>query len=305
MIKIYANKLNSMTLNKGLLVLLGLVFFLPLMGQKKLQVASKTINRNIVYKEGDRLNIDAHKAKIFVDTWEKDEVRIRLRITSKHPEKQTASRDLEKMQIEIEKESGEIYIKNFLDTEKAKSSLHAVYQVTVPVYCPLNLKNDYGNANIDKLHSNLDVEGEFCPVQLSNVKGEVNITSYYGDIEAKYISGSVNIDSRRSNIDMAHLTGVYNIQATYAIVKINAHPSLVSLDINADKSDVYFDTPKLDAFTFSLLAEHGAIKVPKELEFALKKNKDYLKQAVLNKGMANGASINISTTFGKIHIGDF
>lgn len=277
-----------------------------LKAQDELQVVTKTITKNIPYKSGDTVFVDGKKAEIIVNTWERDEVKIQVKLSSKHPLQIRAEKDMEMANVVTEKIGNSIYIKNDFGPEEQKpeSNLSARYQILMPTYCPLTLKNHFGQTDIEALKSDIEVAGEFSKIRLNNVKGNVNITSYFGDIEAQYLTGDVTINSRRSNIDMSNLAGDFEIKAQYGLVKIDANQTLINLDIEAEKSDVHF-TPYLGMnkeMYYNLLAEYGKISVPKDLKFDFLENSSKSQKAIYGT-YKDGYAINITTSFGKIIIG--
>ena len=272
----------------------------------ELSVVSQTMLETIPYTEGDELFIDGKKAEIIINTWDRNEIKVQLKITSKHPERKTAEKDLQNSEYTIEKLNNAIYVRNnpSPDGLKISSNIQARYQVVMPKDCPLNLRNNFGSADIEKLNGHIELDGEFSTIRLNNVQGDVNITSYFGDIEAQYISGQVKIDSKRSNIDMSDVSGDFDIKAKFGVVRINTNQSLINLDVEAEKSDVYFNplTIKEKSVFYNLLSEYGSIYVPKEYNFNILENSAHSKKAILG-GFENNYAINIATTFGKITIG--
>ncbi len=281
-----------------------LLFVIQIHAQEELQVVSQTILKSVDFEKNDKIFIDGKKAEIIVSTWDKEEVKVLLKIKSKHPVKSIAEADLKKAVHVIEKIEDKIYIKNDLNAEltKPESAITARYQILIPTYASLTLKNNFGKTNVEEIVGNLNIEGEYSQIRLNNVKGDVNITSYFGDIEAQYISGQVSIDSKRSNIEMSELSGAFDIKAKYAVIKVNANQQLIDLNIDAERSDVIYNPILGSKIYYNLLAEYGKISVPKEIDFNFLENSAATKKAISGSNQ-NMSSIKINTTFGDIKIG--
>lgn len=284
-----------------LFLFLGLTLGAQTTDSEKIHVAQKTIEKTMSFEEGQKVYLSGMRANIRVSSWEKQEVKVVLTLKAKNADAAQAAKDLESFTYSFGMEDQQIQIENGIPEEKSSSNLIAEYRITIPTYCPIDIKNHFGDMDIDKLASSVDVNSEFGTVRLTNIKGNVNVISYFGDIEAQYISGNVKISSRRSDIKMANLTGVYDIKAEYALININAHPSLISMNIDAKKSDVFFDSPKREAFSYNLETDNGKIKVPDFMKFDF--NILERRTEAFSSGVSNSSPINIKTTFGKITIG--
>lgn len=284
-----------------LLLIMGTTLGAQNTDSETIKVAQKTIEKTLPFAEGNKVYLMGQRANIRVSSWEKQEVKVVLTLKAKNANKDQAAKDLETFTYSFGIEDKKINIENTIPEEKSSSNLIAEYRITIPTYCPIDIQNHFGDMDIDKLASSVDVNSEYGTVRLTNIKGNVNVVSYFGDIEAQYISGNVNINSRRSDIKMANLTGVYDIKAEYALININAHPSLISMNIDAKKSDIFFDSPKREAFSYNLETNNGKIKVPDFMKFDF--NILDRRTEAFSSGVSNSSPINIKTTFGKITIG--
>lgn len=277
--------------------------------QVQLQVVTKRIEKTIVYKTGNHVYIKGEKAEVMVETWDKSKVEVVMKLIAKHPDRKIAAQDLEKMHHQIEKKGTEIIIKNYIEPKeganKPLANLKANYIVYVPMDCPVTLDNYFGKANIQNLSSNLSLESEFCSIGLANIKGDVGIKTRFGDIIGELIEGNVNIEARRSNITLSRLTGKFDINAKYGIISIFADESYLDLNINADKSDVYFYDASLAAYNYALASLHGKITTPKRMNFEVEENENGLKKANFRPSAEmSGVRVAINVSFGEIRIAE-
>ncbi len=275
-----------------------------LSAQKVLQVASRTIEKTFPYQQGAELNIEGEKAEIRVSTWERDEVKIKLEIFSRHPEKHEAARSLEAMRWKVDQHANKIYFRNYIDEKlNPSAALKAVYTVLLPADCPVYLKNHFGMTDVRELSRSLRINSEFSKTWLRQLQGDIQVVSSYGDVEGDGLSGNVFIQANRGDISLHRLQGRVDIVSKYGVVKLFTAPTdpLLSLNITADRSDVYFFDPQPGLYGYTLTAHYGNITAPADLRFNFVENSRSLKRAVFNPGKETG-TISIKITFGDIVI---
>lgn len=275
--------------------------------QTMLQVVTKTIEKTFPYKNGYELNIEGEKAEIMVRTWEREEVRVLLEIIAKHPDREIAKSDIDKMSYSTEQHGNKIYFRNYLEKKgasgKPASDVKAVYTITLPADCPVYLKNNFGLTQVSDLKKQLTINSEFSKINLENISGKLGVTSRFGDIEGRKIDGDVVLATRRSDITLHDITGTWNINAQYGILKFftNPSPDLLSLNIEAEKSDVFFFDPKPNYYGYTLTAHYGKITAPRELKFNYLENSDQLKKAIFSSQIGT-SNISVKISFGDIVI---
>ena len=290
----------------SILSVLCLVFG-DLAAQTTLQVVTKTIEKTLPYKNGNEVNIEGEKAEIKVETWSKNEVKVLAEITSKHPDRKTAEADLNLMVYSSEQHGNNIYFRNYVSVgkngKKPESDLKVIYTITLPADCPMYLKNSYGLTQVSNLSRALQIHSEFSKIDLENLRGQIAINTRFGDIEGRQIDGNVTINSRRSDIELHDIKGTWNINSQYGVLKFftNPSPELLSLNIDAEKSDVYFFDPKPGYYGYTLTAHYGTISVPQDLKFNYLENTNQLKKAIFSSKIGS-SNISIKISFGDIVI---
>ena len=273
-----------------------------------LQVISKKIEKTFFYAQGYDVSIEGEKAEMDIQTWDKNEVFVQIELVSKHPEIKVAVEDMEKIKVMLNPEGKHIVIRNFVaeaDKETVKSSIRAKYTINLPADCPVVLANYFGHANIKDLTNTLYLDSEFTTIGLTNVKGKLGIKTRFGDIAGEDIGGEVNIQAHRSNITLSSLEGKFNIDAKYGTIKVYAEQSLIDLEINADKSDVYFFDSSPSAYAYALRALNGNIHVPSIMDFDIENENSQIKRASFQPNQEiSGVRVAINVSFGEIRIGE-
>ncbi|MBI1223947.1 MAG: hypothetical protein GC192_01805 [Bacteroidetes bacterium] len=275
--------------------------------QTTLQVVTKVMENTFPYKNGTEVNIEGEKAEIKVETWNRTEVKVLVELISKHADKKTAQADLDQMVYSTEQAGMNLYFRNYVSTlkgaKKPSSDLKAIYTITLPADCPVYLKNNYGLTQVSNLSRSLKVNSQFSRITMENVSGLVGIDTRFGDIEGSNVDGNVTINSRRSDITLHDIKGTWNINSQYGVMKFftNPSPDLLTMNISAEKSDVYFFDPKPNYYGYTLTAHYGNITVPNDLKFNYLQNTSELKKAIFSSKIGK-SNISIKISFGDIVI---
>ncbi len=287
-------------------LILLLLFSFDLQSQEVLDVVTKKVEKTLDFLNDYKLNIEGEKADVLVNTWNESKVKVELVLVSKHSDLEIAKKDLEVIKYIIERRGKIIFIQNTMEIgageEKPRSSLHAHYVITIPEQCPLNLKNHFGNADINDLKKQVIINSEYCKIKLTNIEGDISIETRFGDVIGVGLAGKVNILAARSDITLTRLKGSIDIQAKYGLIKIDADKSLIDLNIVAEKSDIMFLNPATETYSFNLTAYYGKINVPENMEFDFKEKTPTINKAELRLPVNEG-QVSIQTSFGNIVIG--
>lgn len=273
--------------------------------QEVVQVVTKVIEKTFNYQDGYEVNVEGQKAEIFVETWDKRQVGLRLEISAKHPKKDTAETDLETVNFVAERIKNKIYLRNYRygGEEQTESVLSVTYYITLPEDCPVYVKNYFGAANISNLTNRLRIFGEYSQIDIDNVKGLLDIRTRFGDIVGEKIDGNVTINARRSDVTLYEIAGNYQINAQYGILKLQPGAGLLGLDISAEKSEVYLYGDQPESFGYTLTATHGQVLTPENLRLlALEDTPEVQKVQFKPTRQETYPIITVSVTFGDVHL---
>ena len=276
-----------------------------LLAQEVVQVVTKTIEKQFDYHDGYEVNVEGQKAEIFVETWAKDEIDIRLEISAKHPDLAVAEQELETVNFVTERIKNKIYLRNYRygGAEQTSSILSVTYYITLPEDCPVYVKNYFGTANISNLRNRLRIFGEFSQIDINNVEGLIDIRTRFGDIVGERIDGNVTINARRSDVTLYEIAGNYQINAQYGILKLLPTTDLLSLDISAEKSEVHLYGDEPEQFAYLLTATHGQVTTPNNLRLLdLEDTPEVRRVQIQPPRQEHFATITVSVTFGDVHI---
>lgn len=268
------------------------------------QVVTKTIEDTYPYQRGAELAVEGEKAEIFVETWPKNEISVKVEMTAKHQNLAQAKKDLENLHFQTEKAGLKIFLKNNRLNPKQPSESEIVihYYIFLPEECPVYLKTYFGTANISNINNRLRINGEYSQINIDNVQGLLDIRTRFGDIFGEKIDGNVVINSRRSDIELVDVAGSFLINAQYGELRLSPNVRLANLQVNADKSDVYIYDPLSSTFNYSLSAIAADVQFPTELPAIVLEDTDQLSRIKIPANNELAGQIRVSVAFGKLDI---
>ena len=268
------------------------------------QVVTKTIEDTYPYRPGNEVAVEGEKAEIFVETWAKNEISIRLEMTAKHGNIETAKSDLENLTFSNKKEGMKYYLKNSrIDKEsRPESELIVHYYITLPEECPVYLKSHFGAATISNLKNRLRINGEYTQINIDNVHGLLDIRTRFGDIFGEKIDGNVVINARRSDIELLDVGGSFLINAQYGDIKLSPNANLADLQVNAEKANVYLFDPAGSPLSYTLTADNGKMNLPGELPLVMLEEGDMRSTVKIQSNREAVGQVKVSVSFGSLYL---
>jgi len=242
--------------------------------QTKIQVVSKTIEKEIDYREGMSLNISAQKADVRVTGWNRPVVSLKLRLVAKHPERKVAEKELVFMLYTI-KTNQQFEAENRFKVPQSygdvESNLKAYYEVFVPFRCPVIITNTFGETVAVQLQASLKVASEFGKITLENLAGRLDLESHYADIEGDKLNVTLNGRFENANVNLMDIGGNGQLQSKYGKLRVVPNNDLNQLKINAARTEIVVEPRSMDDFTFDVETVFSKINVPNTHQDRLKK----------------------------------
>lgn len=274
-------------------------------GDTMREVVTKTIEDVYDYESGRELAVEGEKAEIYVETWDRQKISIRVVMTARHERLETAQTELENLELITEVAGQKIFLRNRrIDKEaRPESELTVDYYIILPEECPVYLKSHFGGATISNLRNRLRINGEFTAINIDNVEGMLDIRTRFGDIVGEKINGNVVINARRSDIDLLDVGGNFTINAQYG--EINLHPNLRmrELQVNADKSDVYLYEPAGgEGLAYDLATNNGEMRLPENRHLRELERTNEWRRIQIGPSRERLGTVTVSVAFGDLHL---
>ena len=287
-----------------LIAVLMLAPVIGAMGQTKLQVITKTIEKSFAASSSTNLKIEGEKSSIKINTWNKNEIRVALKLISKGTDKEKAEQELAYQRYILEKRKETIYMKNYLVLPKSVSKLGSIqiasYDVTIPRGCKMELSNQYGDVDISNLFGVISLEVKYGKIKLENLNAAIQIQSYFGDLIVRNIDGQMDVNANHTKINLDDVAGDVKLRSTLGDVFVGGVDGIKSLEIIASKADITLDNPDYQQFNFSLESKFGDVLVPAQYEKYFKSSSDRNDKSFAYEPLVKGNTISLRTSFGNI-----
>ena len=187
----------------------------------------KRIKNHYTVQAGDLLEIDNSYGRVHVNTWDKNEVEVEVKITTKARTEEKAEEMLDRINIDIlSNEHGRHKIAYTTDIGKSlginlniNTEMTIDYTVYAPKKNPLLITNKFGDVYIDDIEGKLEVEvgyGALTTREITGQNAKVKVTFgsasissiETGEVEASYSKLSID---KASNIQVKNSFGKTNI----------------------------------------------------------------------------------------------
>lgn len=267
------------------------------------EVVTKTIEDSYPYRNGTELAVEGEKAEIFVETWDRDRVSVRVVMTARHAKLETARAELDNLELVTELGGPKIFIRNRRrdPDHRSESELSVHYYITLPEACPVYLRSHFGGATISNLRNQLRINGEFSAINIDNVQGLLDIRTRFGDVTGERIDGNVVINARRSDISLFDVGGTFTINAKYGKLNLSPNAGMRNLQVNADKSDVTIYEPAGgEGLAYELAATNGNLNLPDNRRFRILERTEERRRVQIGSASERMGTVTASVTFGDL-----
>jgi hypothetical protein len=246
----------------------------PISGQTKIQVVTRTITKVFENKQGCILDIKAEKANIQVKSSTDGKIKIKLFLIAKNPSKTIAEADLKYLDYQINESSNTISITNFFNEKNGyteiSSNLSARYEIEVPAGIILKLKNLYGETQLVGINAQINVTSGFGQIKISNLSGSINISSNYSDIKGEILHAITSIVAQNADIALKDINNPLTIKSHYGAIILEQINANVTLE--AEMTEIKIKTQNSQNIKYDITGISCDFILPEEWKNQMKKN---------------------------------
>jgi hypothetical protein len=236
----------------GILLFISLMFF-PLILNS--QEVSKEYHKEFNAGANTTLDISNKYGDVVITGWDKNQVKIDVKVTLELPNKERAEKLLSYIDVQFAETENTISAKTVIDDKfnfsgwgVSSKKFSIDYNVKMPFETALTLANKYGNTDLDELHSlvNLDVkygnlavgkltrgnEKPLSRISLAYGKGTVDQSGWL-DLSIRYVGNmdltkcqALLLDSKYSKLDLEEASSLVG-ESKYDKIRIGKINNLV------------------------------------------------------------------------------
>lgn len=264
----------------------------------------------------ETLSLKNQFGKMEIKTWDKNEIKVDIKIVVSTQEEDFANHLLEAIQIKDEKTTDEISFRTQIGDEKKgwSSNQSSKMNIDYTVYLPAKAK--------------LDATNSFGPMEFGDYSGEANITSSHGTLTAGHLSnlkslkvnfgkakiaklGNTEVNFSHTRIDIEEVTG--DLKGTINFcnsIDLPINSSVKNIDLKNSHTSLYLLLPKGNGISYDIATTNatatgkGDIVLEEEnptasgQRIAFRPNRHYVGKI----GNGAGMNINIKSSFGSVRL---
>jgi hypothetical protein len=182
-------KMKKLNYKQGILLLSTILLFTLTASS---QEVTKKYHKEYTAGAATTLNISNRYGDVVVETWDKDQVVIDVKVTIDMPNREKAQKLLDYIDVHFDQSGDDISAKTVIDSKfnftgwgMGSKKFSIDYSIKMPSVTALNLSNKYGNTDLDNLKSLVNLEIKYGNLNASalsrgNVKPLNTINIAYG-----------------------------------------------------------------------------------------------------------------------------
>ncbi|TRZ43484.1 hypothetical protein [Robertkochia solimangrovi] len=240
----------------------------------------KKINKEFTVSPDALLKIDNSYGNLYITSWNENRTVIEVHIKTNSNSEDKAQKKLDQITVEFDANSGMVSAKTIFEKSSwgwnwgnnNNVSMEINYTVKVPVGNHVDLSNDYGSINLDRLDGNAEISCDYGRIDIGYLNGNSNRLSfdYTSKSEIEYVKN-------------ARISADYS---GYTIAKAG------NLEISAD----YTNSTIEEAANVEYSCDYGSFKIDKAGN--VKGSGDYV---TIRLGEIHG-NVELSSDYGSIRI---
>ncbi|MBI9042802.1 hypothetical protein [Lutibacter sp.] len=282
---------------------------------------NKVIKKEFTVLKDATLNVTNKYGNIDIITWNENTIRIEVSITTNGDDEEKVKDKLDAISIDFSGNSNSVSAKTMIEKisnswsfwgKNNNVSMEINYLIKMPVTNNVNLTNDYGGINIDKLEGSSKINCDYGKLnigELLNTQNAINIDYTNNSIIQYMKDGAINADYSTLHIEKSGRT---KLNADYSHISFGM---LVDLDFNCDygdlkvenagnikgNSDYMHTTINKLIGTADFIIDYGSLKISElSSNFKVVKVQSSYTHIKLGVNPTNAFSINASLSYGSL-----
>ncbi|MCF8008898.1 MAG: DUF4097 family beta strand repeat-containing protein [Halanaerobiales bacterium] len=176
----------------------------------------------------DNMLIDNDIGSVKVMGYNKEEIVIQYQINVYSDSKDLAEKYIDDLKVEYDVIGDLLVIRTVrMSPKPLKIDGYEIdFNIKAPQSMFVELKNSYGDTELNNFSNGVDVKTKYSFTKLSNLKGKIKVENDYGNLKLENIDGDIYLNTSYNNNSISDLEGSLQIKTTYAQNHLN--------NINAD-----------------------------------------------------------------------
>lgn len=177
--------------------------------EQKAQEFTQTIKKEFPISANGEVKLSNRYGQVNVHTWDNDRVKAEVTIVVEANSESSAQSVFDRINIDFDNGNDFVQVatsieesKGWFDWGNNRSEFQVNYEIYMPSTCNLDLKNKYGNSNVEAISGAADINVKYGNFQLEGVEGKLKLYLGYGNgtvVKAKDVSAEVSYSTLNLN----------------------------------------------------------------------------------------------------------
>lgn len=227
----------------------------------------KSYSKSYSLSGGDRVSLTNQFGEMKISTWDKNEIKVDVKIVGKSDDEGRAQQILDRISIQDSKSSGVVSYKTKFEDENKNEDKKSMnghknegmeinYAVYLPANSKLSVENQFGKTVMPDYSGELVLETKFGSLEAGRLTNTKEVTVEFGNATIAQINGG-KLAIKFSNGTVNKLSGDIDTDLEFSRVKLNVDNDTKGLDINNSYSEVFLDLDKSLSATYDINTTHG------------------------------------------------
>lgn len=192
---------------------------------------TKTIKKEYEISIDGLVKLSNRYGKVDLNTWEKDRVKIEVKITVRASSEKLAQNDFDRIEIHFANSPSLVSAETEIianssntswwggwDSSDYKSDFSIDYQVYMPASCDLELSNKYGDARISSISGNTRLNIKYGDFEFAGTEGDLDVYLGYGNGQIDAV-GDLSADGAYCSLKVGKADDI-QINSKYSKIEI-------------------------------------------------------------------------------------
>lgn len=216
----------------------------------------KEINRSFQAVGGDMLAVDNRFGNITIEHWNRNEVKIQVKIESKANSLKLAQQNMDKISVEIDKSGNRISAVTSMNIQNQNNDtrVRVDYVILLPSSLALDLRQEFGNITLPDGHKGKCTFGvKFGKLSGESLSAPVSINSQFSDVSLGNLT-SVSLDAKHCGEVLLGNLGTLHAEIQFSNLKTG---SIESFNLEEKHSDAFLES----VVTGTINSQHSKLKI--------------------------------------------
>ena len=267
---------------------------------------------------GNTLNIENKFGKVKVVTWDKNEIKVDIKIETSSTNKEMADKTFERIDVTDKQEGKNIYFTTTHEKNKTKdekigcnncsNTMSVDYTIQIPATNALNIENTFGSIEIPDYSGPVSLVNKYGHLTAGKLLKPEKLIVEFGKADLKSI-GNIDLTFKYTSVNIANLTGNAKLDLQFCgYSKVNLDNGLTSLSVKDSYSSLHLVPAPNFSATYTVSTSYGSL-IDKTNSINRTDGSDdrygtNFTRRYEGKSGSGAVKIDIKSSFGNIMIGE-